>query len=144
MLTKLRIPHPLDARVLAAVADPERRAAMVPEDVGGLSVFGHRKAVEAVRSGSPEVLRAGFLGVAVAIDLHGDIREVFRVLAALFHNARLLNVTDEEITAFLASAGVSPSSLNEVLRFSQRPEKDKSISAMGLREEGVGEKFRYV
>jgi hypothetical protein len=90
------------------------------------------------------VLRAGFLGVAVAIDLHGDIRKGFRALAALFHSARLLNETDEEITAFLASAGVSPSSLNEVLRFSQRPEKDKSISAMGLREEGVGARMEGI
>jgi hypothetical protein len=50
---KLRISHPLDARVLAAVADPERRAVMVPEDVGVLSVFGHRKAVEAVPQAAP-------------------------------------------------------------------------------------------
>ncbi len=69
---KMRIPHPLDAKVLVAVKDPKLRAAMVPEDISILSVFGHRKAVEAIRSGSLEALRDGFLAVAVAIGLHGD------------------------------------------------------------------------
>lgn len=141
---KLRIPHALDDRVLAVLKNPRMRAAMGPDDVGILSVFGHRKAVEAVRSSSSEVLIDGFLAVAVAIDINGDTREIFRALAPLFHSARLLSVGNEEILAAVASRGASSASLDEIRRFSQRPERDKSLSAMGLREEGTGNDFRYV
>jgi hypothetical protein len=141
---RLRIPHPLDAKVLSAIQDARIRTKMGPGDVGVLSVFGHRTAVESVRSSSLDVLRQGFLAIAVAIDLDGDMREVFRSLAPLFHSARLLNVTDEEILSSLRPWGASAMSVEEIRRFSERPENAKSISAMGIREEGFGEQFRYV
>ena len=141
---KMRIPHPLDEKVLLAINDSKLRAAMTPEDVSVLSVFAHRKAVEAVRSASPDALRDGFLAVAVAIGLTGDIREVFMALAPLFHSAQLLHVTDEEILESLSDLGVSRSSIDEIRKFSQRPEKGKSLSSMGLRQEGSGANLRYV
>jgi hypothetical protein len=86
---KARMPSPLDARVLAVIRDPRERAALGPGDVGVLSAFGHRKAVEAVRTSSALALADGFLGLATAIDLNGDIREVLMALAPAFHSAEL-------------------------------------------------------
>lgn len=66
---KRRIPHPLDDKVFTAMVDPQKRAAMAPEDVSVLAVFGHRKAVEAVRTSDIQTLNSGFLAVAIAVDL---------------------------------------------------------------------------
>ena len=65
-------------------------------------------------------------------------------LAPLFHSARLLHVADREILANLASLQAPSSSLDEIRRFSQRPEEHRSLSAMGLRQQGSGADFRYV
>lgn len=83
------------------------------------------------------------LSVAVAFDLHGDVREIFLALAPLFHSARLLGIPDQEAIAWIGRCGASPYSVAELTRFSQRTERDKSLAAMGLREEGEGQAFRY-
>lgn len=141
---KPRIPHQLDDMVLAAIRDPRKRAAMTPGDVSVLAVFGHRKAVEAVRTSTVQTLLAGFLAVAVAIDLHGDMRDVFMALAPLFRSAELLNEQMEDIAASLNAADISEQAVDDILRFGGRPVSNRSLSAFGLREEGAGLDFRYV
>ncbi len=88
------IPHPQDARVLAALTDRGMRDKMGPDDVGILAIFGHRKAVEAVRTHNIATLKEGFLGIAVASELTGDYRKVCMGLAVLF------NRTGEKAPAF--------------------------------------------
>jgi hypothetical protein len=139
-----RIPHQLDDKVLVAISDPQRRAAMTPEDVDVLSVFGHRKAVEAVRNSTVQTLMDGFLAVAVAIDLQGDMREVFMALAPLFRSAELLNAQIDDLVASLISQDVSNQAVDEVRRFAERPISSRSLSAFGLREEGASTDFRYI
>lgn len=141
---KRRIPHPLDAKVLAAIKDPQKRAVMTSDDVAVLTVFGHRQAVEAVRTSVVDALMTGFFAVAIAIDLHGDTRDVFMALAPLFRSAELLNTRTEDILAGLRLAGASAQSVYEIQRFGDRPVANRSLSAFGLREEGSGVEFRYV
>jgi hypothetical protein len=141
---KRRIPHPLDDKVLTAVVDPRKRAAMTPEDVSVLAVFGHRKAVEAVRNSDIQALSSGFLAAAIAVELQGDMRDVFMGLAPLFRSAGLLGARTEDIVAGLTSAGASAQSVDEIRRFAERPLANRSLEAFGLREEGSGSDFRYV
>jgi hypothetical protein len=135
------IPHPLDARVLTAITDSRMRNRMNPGDSGILAVFSHRKAVEAVRKGSATMLKEGFSGAAAAIELNGDIREVFLGLVVLFHCARLLHVADKEVIEWIASSGFSPEAVETIQGFSRRSERDRSLAAFHLREQGSGENF---
>jgi hypothetical protein len=141
---KRRIPHPLDGEVLAAIVDPRKRAMMAPEDVGVLAVFGHRMAIEAVRTSDIQTLNSGFLAVAIAIDLQGDAREVFTALAPLFRSADLLNARIEDMVTGPAFAEASAQSVDEIRRFAGRSPANRSLKAFGLREEGSGSDFRYV
>jgi hypothetical protein len=135
------IPHPLDARVLAALTDRRMRDQMKPDDVGILAVFGHRKAVEAVRTRNVATLKEGFLGTAVASELNGDYREVCMGLVVLFHCARLLQVPDQEVIDWAAASGYSQEAVDTLQAFSRRTERDRALSAFNLRETGSGHDF---
>jgi hypothetical protein len=128
---KRRIPDPLDDKVLTALIDPQKRAVMTPDDVSVLAVFGQREAVEAVRISDIRRLDSEFLAVAIAIDLQGDMREVFMALAPLLHSAYLLNRGIEDIAAALTSAGASAQSVKEIQRFAKRPSANRSLKAFG-------------
>lgn len=141
---KRSTPHPLDEKVLAAISSPQRRAAMTPDDVSVLTVFGHREAVEAVRTSDIQTLNYGFFAVAIAVDLKGNMPEVFMALAPLFHSANLLNARTEDIVVGLMDAGASTEAIDEIRRFAGRPAANRSLKAFGLREEGSGRSFRYI
>lgn len=135
------IPHPQDARVLAALNDRKMRDRMGPDDVGILALFCHRKAVEAVRTNNVAILQEGIVGIAVASELNGDYREVCMGLATLFYCARLLHVTDQEVVDWGASAGFSQKALDTLQAFSRRTDRDRALSSFGLREVGQGRDF---
>jgi hypothetical protein len=137
----LPIPHPLDARVLAAITDPAMRNRMTPDDAGILVIFGHRKAVEAVRNKSVALLKEGFIGIAVAIELNGDYREEAMGLVVLFHCARLLQVPDQEAIDWVASSGFSHDAVQTIRAFSRRSERERALSAFNMRESGAGKDF---
>lgn len=137
----LPIPHPLDARVLAAINDRELRNKVSPDDAGILAIFAHRKAVEAVRNSSVALLKEGFIGIAVAIELNGDYREEAMGLVAPFYCARLLPVPDQEAIDWVASSGFSQHAVDTIRRFSQRPERDRAVSAFNMCESGSGKDF---
>lgn len=135
------IPHPLDNRVLAALTDREKREKLQPNDVGILAIFGHRKAVEAVRFSNISTLKEGFLAVAVANELNGDYREVCMGLAVLFYCARLLRLTDNEVIDWVVASGFSHKAVDTLWAFSQQTERDRSLSSFGLHATGSGSDF---
>ncbi len=135
------IPHPQDARVLAALNDRKMRDRMGPGDVGILALFCHRKAVEAVRTDNVGTLKEGILGIAVASELNGDYREVCMGLAVLFYCARLLRVTDKVLIDWAVSSGFAQKAVDTLRAFSQRTERDRSLSAFNLRVIGAGHNF---
>jgi hypothetical protein len=138
----LPIPHPLDACVLAAINDREMWKKMTPDDAGILVIFAHRKAVEAVRNRSVAMLQEGFIALAVATELNGDYREEAMGLVVLFHCARLLQVPDQEAIDWVASSGFSQDAVETVRAFSQRPERERALSAFNMRETGSGQDFK--
>jgi len=135
------IPHPQDARVLAALNDRKMCDRMGPDDVGILALFCHRKAVEAVRTNNVAILHDGILGIAVASELNGDYREVCMGLAVLFYCARLLHVSDKEVIDWAVASDFSQKAVDTLQVFSQRSERDRALSAFGLREVGQGRDF---
>ena len=135
------IPHPQDAYVLAALTDRGKRDKMNPDDVGGLALFCHRKAVEAVRTNNVATMHEGILGIAVASELNGDYREVCMGLAVLFYCARLLYVTDKELIDWAVSSGFTQKAVDTLRAFSQRTERDRSLSAFNLKVTGAGHDF---
>ena len=135
------IPHPQDARVLAALNDRKMRDRMTPDDVGILALFCHRKAVEAVRTNNLATLQEGLLGIAVASELNGDYREVCMGLAALFYCARLLHVPDKELIDWAIASDFSQKAVDTLQTFSQRTERDRALSAFNLRVTGSGHDF---
>ncbi|HKS69671.1 MAG TPA: hypothetical protein VJQ45_04595 [Ktedonobacterales bacterium] len=135
------IPHPQDARVLAALNDRKMRDRMTPDDVGILALFCHRKAVEAVRTNNLAILREGLLGIAVASELNGDYREVCMGLATLFYCACLLQVTDKELIDWAIASDFSQKAVDTLQAFSRRTERDRALSAFNLRVTGSGHDF---
>jgi hypothetical protein len=135
------IPHPQDARVLAALNDGRKRDQMSPDDVGILAIFCHRKAVEAVRTSNVATFREGILGIAVASELNGDYREVCMGLATLFYCARLLHVTDQEIIEWAVTSGFSEKAVDTLQAFSRRTERDRALSSFGMHAFGQGRDF---
>ena len=135
------IPHPQDARVLAALNDRKMRDRMGPDDVGILALFCHRKAVEAVRTNDVATLHAGILGIAVASDLNGDYREVCMGLAVLFYCACLLHMTDKEVIDWAVASGFSQKAVDTLQAFSRRTEQDRALSSFAMHAFGQGRDF---
>lgn len=135
------IPHPLDDYVLATITDREKRNKLNPDDAGILAIFGHRKAVEAVRNNSVATLKEGFYGIGVAIELNGDYREEAMGLVVLFHCTGLLHVTDKEAIEWVASSDFSQDAVDKVQAFSRRTERERSLSAFSMKESGSGQDF---
>jgi hypothetical protein len=146
-----RIPHPLDDvvdEVVAAYRDgsPETRREMesdLTERVAGvLSVYGERMAAVAVRSRSPEPLRRGLVGMGMADAALDDDRMNLIVLAAVHHSAETIG-TDLATVIDDVADELPESALERFRAFTRRPERSKSLHAMGLGTMGAGDTFRY-
>jgi hypothetical protein len=149
---RIRIPHELDNKVrqlvqsfraASAQARGELISALSPRAASVLSAFGERMAAVAVRTRSPEHLRLGLVGMGLADARLEDPRMNLRILAAVNHSAEEIGTSLVELLNEVAS-DLPPEALKTFLLFTQRSDRDKSLSAMGLGTWGSGEDFQYV
>jgi hypothetical protein len=147
-----RLPHELDRLVDAAVAayrsgSTETRQAMTndlgPRVAGVLSAYGERMAAMAVRTRSAEPLRRGLVAMGVAEEHLDDSRTNLIVLGAVNHSAKTIG-TDLATIIDDVAADLPARVLGTFRTFDSRSERDKSLQAMGLGTQGVGDSFRYV
>lgn len=148
----VRVPHEFDDIVTSIVEEyrtnsPTGRRAMLdelsPRAAGVLSAYGQRMATMAVRTGSPESLRRGLIGMGMADAALEDYRNNLIVLAAVNHAAAVLGRELGELVEEIAADLPEPA-LEGFRQFTRREPPDKELAAMGLRAVGTGDEFRYV
>jgi hypothetical protein len=81
----------------------------------------------------PQCSKYGLFAVATAVDLKGDMPEVFMAFAPVFHSANLLNKRTEDIVVGLMDAGASTEPIDEIRRFAGRQAANRSLKAFDLR-----------
>lgn len=147
-----RIPHPLDEVVSAVVSkyrdgDAHNRKAMVdavtPRVAGVLNSYGERMAAMAVRTSLQDYLIKALLGMGMAISALEDRRDVFPALAAVNDSARRIDCQLSDLLGQIETL-LPVDAAREFRAFTERRDRDKSLSAMGIGASGAGNEFRYV
>lgn len=107
-----------------------------------LTVYAGRMASLAARQNDPDLLRTGFLALAVAIR-HEDLdpRDALSVQSLLWRGAQLLEL--DPAAELDRAAQLVPSSADFLNQWHQRTPSSQSIEAMGYRESDGPEGFRF-
>lgn len=117
--------------------DPPERlriaSALSDSQANWLGTYAHRMALLSVRRKSPSILRSGIAGLLMAAKVT-DGRDSTMTLSVLYRAAQLLGLGD---AAFRNAARDAPDADAErlLLGFLTRADPDKTVQAMGYREE---------
>jgi len=143
------LPSPVDdvlSKIVSAytgwpTAVREQFMESLPPDKSGLfAIFGHRAATLAVRESSPDWLRLGLIGNAIANYHIPDHRNVDASLAVFYHCARRLEIEPADL--FDDVAQIATEEMADRLRaFGYRP--DVTLKQYGWREIKTAEGVRY-